>query len=112
DGSTKYVIENPDSAIDYVDPEAFRRPSNLLIYENDVQVGGPIRLDTISCNEASDDGQCRSGGPCRRTSLSCSLRSPSWRERLVRAARRKLRILPTAAPEGMAPRATDLVPLP
>jgi hypothetical protein len=61
----RYVIENPDSAADYVDPETWRRPGELTIYENDVQVGEPIRLDTVSCNDTSEgDDLCRSGGPC------------------------------------------------
>lgn len=64
-GTARYEIQNPDSASDYVDPEAWRRPSTLTIYESDVAVGDPIRLDTVSCNDTSfEDGLCRSGGPC------------------------------------------------
>lgn len=64
-GDVRYVIENPDSAADYIDPQTWRRPGELTLFENDVQVGEPIRLDTVSCNASSDgDGLCRSGGPC------------------------------------------------
>ncbi len=64
-GTTRYEIANPDTASDTVDPEAWRRPSTLTIYESDLAVGDPIRLDTVSCNATTfDDGICRSGGPC------------------------------------------------
>lgn len=65
DGDRRYEISTPDSASDYVNPEIWRRPSTLTLYENDQIVGEPIRLDTVSCNATSSgDGLCRSGGPC------------------------------------------------
>jgi hypothetical protein len=63
-GDRKYVIQNPDSAIDYVDPNAWRRPATLTIFVGAQPIGPAVRLDTTSCNLAGLDGKCRSGGPC------------------------------------------------
>jgi hypothetical protein len=64
-GDRRYVIDNPDSAVDYGDPNSWRRPATLTLFEGDTMIGEPIRLDTVSCNDTSDAEQrCISGGPC------------------------------------------------
>jgi hypothetical protein len=64
-GDRKYVIQNPDSAIDYGDPNVWRRPASLTIFSGATMIAGPIRLDTVACNKSSEtDARCRSGGPC------------------------------------------------
>jgi len=63
-GDRRYVIQSPDSAIDYGDPTVYRRPGTLTIFSGAQPIGAAIRLDTASCNQASADGKCRSGGPC------------------------------------------------
>jgi hypothetical protein len=64
-GNIRYVIENPDSAVNIIDTETYERPASLSIYVDDVLSAGPLRLDTATCHETSSgDGLCRSGGPC------------------------------------------------
>jgi hypothetical protein len=64
-GGRRYVISNPDSAIDYADPTKYRRPATLTVFEGNTMVVGPILLSTVACNRSSTpDGRCRSGGPC------------------------------------------------
>lgn len=64
-GNKRYVIDNPDSAIDIVDPSTWVRPATLTIFVNNQMVGAPIRLDTVACHASSGTPvQCRSGGPC------------------------------------------------
>jgi hypothetical protein len=64
-GGRRYVISNPDSAIDYADQTKYRRPAMLTVFEGDTMVAGPILLSTVACNRSSTpDGRCRSGGPC------------------------------------------------
>ncbi|MCG5051462.1 MAG: hypothetical protein KA712_00730 [Myxococcales bacterium] len=59
-GSKRYVIDNPDTAVDVVDPTTWGRPATLTIFVNNQSVGGPVRLDTVACH----GGICGSGGPC------------------------------------------------
>ncbi len=40
-GGRRYVISNPDSAIDYADPTKYRRPATLTVFEGDTMVAGP-----------------------------------------------------------------------
>ena len=64
-GNKRYVIDNPDTAIDVNDPTSWVRPATLTIFVNNQIVGTPVRLDTVACHASSNTPvQCRSGGPC------------------------------------------------
>jgi len=65
-GGRRYVIRNPDSAIEYGDPTRWRREGSLSIFTGTTMVAGPIAMQTIKCNKGDRaDGTCGSGGPCQ-----------------------------------------------
>jgi len=64
-GGRRFVIQNPDSAIDYVDQTMWRRLAKLTIFSGATMTAGPIDMPTTRCDQASGDGKCRSGGPCQ-----------------------------------------------
>jgi hypothetical protein len=65
-GGRRYVIQNPDSAVEYGDPTKWRRQGSLSIFMGATMVAGPIVMQTSKCNQGErGDGLCRSGGPCQ-----------------------------------------------
>jgi hypothetical protein len=64
-GGLRYVIRNPDTAVDYTDPTKYRREGSLTIFMGATMVAGPITMQTVKCNKSSRAGGiCSSGGPC------------------------------------------------
>jgi hypothetical protein len=62
----RYVIQNPDSAIEYTDQTKWRRLARLTVFSGATMTAGPIEMPTVSCDRSSfADGKCRSGGPCQ-----------------------------------------------
>jgi len=63
--SVRYVIEQPDTTVDYENLSLWTRPGTLKVFVDDQMVGNPIRLETVSCDRTPDpEGRCHSGGPC------------------------------------------------
>jgi hypothetical protein len=63
--SVRYVIEQPDTMVDYENPTIWTRPGTLKVFVDDQMVGNSIHLETVSCDRTADaEGRCYSGGPC------------------------------------------------
>jgi hypothetical protein len=66
DTGLRYVVENPDSAFDYLDHTKFRRVAKLSAYAGDQLGEGPLTFETVVCHRGgSPGGLCGSGGPCQ-----------------------------------------------